>query len=718
MKTYAYGFPRLGEGREFKASVERYWSGASDEDSFRADIAARQADIAARYRASVDAFPAGEMTRYDNMLDTAVMTGVYRPADNDGYYRLCRGAKPLEMTKWFNTNYHYLIPDLSLISPDDLSLHWNKPMDYAGVFGSDITYLIGPYTFLRLSKGVDVGRFPGFMEALGLMYREILSTQREAHIDEPAFTGDVSPEEVAIIKKTYSVMGTAGAKMHLFTYYDSVDFLADLHDVPFASIGLDCVRGAGNIRTIRESGFPSDRLLVAGLVDGRNVWKNDIAKSVELLGALSSYAKNIAVSNAAPLFHVPVTLRGESLDPALLSRLAFAAEKLDEIRTIGRVFFSEGGYTAPEITTSEEKPDVRKRVAGLVEADFARKTPFAERIKKQNAARPLPAFPTTTIGSFPQTADLRKKRLELRRGTITKGEFDGYIDGKIRELVARQEELGLDVLVHGEFERSDMVEFFAEKLDGIATTASGWILSYGTRVYRPPIIFGDVSRPEPMTLREINFARGLTKKPLKGMLTGPVTILAWSFVREDIPVEQVAFQVALCLRDEIADYEKSGIGIVQVDEPAFREKAPMKRRDWEDYFRWAIRSFRLATAGVKDETQIHTHMCYSRFSEIMDRVRELDFDVISIEASRSRGDIVESFEEAGFDRQIGLGCWDIHSPEIPDRESMRAVVQRALRVIPGENFWINPDCGLKTRGWEESIPSLRLMVEMAKELRG
>ncbi len=717
MKSYAYGFPRLGKGREYKNSIEGFWNGSLSEQDLNARLSENQNTLYSTYSQYVDAFPSGEMTRYDHMLDTAVMVGAYRPVTLEEYYNYCRGSGALEMTKWFNTNYHYLIPDLTGISPGDLSLHWNRTLEASAVSGKSFPYLLGPYTFLKLSRGVGRARMPEFMEALGAIYAEAVSAAPDVHIDEPAFAMDVNSDEIALIRKTYEVIGSAGARIHLFTYYESVDFLKVLFDLPLASLGLDFVHGEGNINALSELSFPGDMRLIAGLVDGRNVWKNDIARSIEMLRRLSRSAGSISVSNAAPLYHVPVTIEGEPLEPGLLSRLSFALEKLQEIKLI-----AEGHEKGIVPTMAPSAPvlsdqKVAARIAGLGEQDFTRSSPYEKRTELQRSALNLPPFPTTTIGSFPQTAEVRKKRLDMKKGRISSEEYNAFIDEKIADLVSLQEELDIDVLVHGEFERSDMVEFFAEKLEGIATTDHGWVLSYGTRVYRPPIVHGDVSRPSPMTLREIAKAKSLTKKPVKGMLTGPVTILAWSYVREDVPVEVAANQIALCLRDEIADYEKNGIGIVQVDEPAFREKAPLKKRDWDAYFKWAVRAFRLATGSAADRTQVHTHMCYSRFGEIMDRIMELDFDVISIEASRSRGDIVESFEEAGFDRQIGLGCWDVHSPEVPTREGMREVAERALRVIPGKNFWINPDCGLKTRGWKESVPSLRAMVEFARELR-
>lgn len=424
------------------------------------------------------------------------------------------------------------------------------------------------------------------------------------------------------------------------------------------------------------------------------------------------------VSNAAPLYHLPVSLSAEKkLAKKLKKCLSFAQEKLVEIKTIGECFDDRKKITKRAVLGSYGRNDtVEKRIKSLRPRDFVKSLSLGKRRKKQDFLLNLPLFPTTTIGSFPQTAKVRKKRADFLRGKLSEEQYKKYLYGEIDQLIRFQENLGLDVLVHGEFERTDMVEFFAQQLSGIATTEDGWVISYGTRVYRPPIIFGDVSRPKAMTLDEITYAQLKTKKPVKGMLTGAVTIIAWSYCREDVPLKDTAYKIALSLRDEIVDYEKSGIKIIQVDEPAFREKAPIKKRDWKDYFEWAIKSFNLTT-NTDPNTQIHTHMCYSKFGEIIDYINQLDYDVISIESSRSRGDIISSFEKVDFKRQIGLGIWDIHSPAVPSVEEMLDIVRRSLQKIPKENFWLNPDCGLKTRGWPEIENSLSNLMEAAKELR-
>jgi len=717
VKTYAYGFPRLGKNREFKKVVEAFWKKTVSQSDTAQALDNLQAEMLSVYQNNVDLYALGEMTGYDPMLDTAIMVGLYNPKGMDEYYELCRGKNALEMTKWFNTNYHYLVPDFSQINNESFTLNWNKPKQYLDKFQKGIPALIGPFTFLKLSKGLAQDQFKETLLALALVYKEILSTLGQAHIEEPAFVMDLSEEEVTAIQECYGLLSESQCAINLITYYGAVDFFKELCDLPVSAIGLDFVNGGANLDALKRYGFPKDKVLIAGLVNGRNVWRTDMEKVSGILKDITQQAQEVIVSNAAPLYHLPISLENEqNLEDALKERLAFATEKLDDIRVLARNF-SEGLPAQPNQSDGHwQNPDVQSRVAQLKEEDFNKKVDVAERRRLQDQVLGLPLFPTTTIGSYPQTAEVRKKRAECRKGILSADDYKNYVDQKIQDLVKFQEELGLDVLVHGEYERTDMVEFFAEKLDGIATTEAGWIISYGTRGYRPPIIFGDVSRPEPMTIREIQYAQTLTQRPVKGMLTGAVTIIAWSFAREDIPIAQVAYQIGLALKDEIRDYEKAGIKIVQIDEPAIREKAPIKKKDWPAYFDWAIKSFKL-TSNTDPATQIHTHMCYSEFKEIVKEIDAMDFDVISIETTRSRGDIIESFEKIDFKKQIGLGVWDIHSPAVPSVTEMKAVVDRALQVIPKENFWINPDCGLKTRDWPETEAALTNLVALAKDLR-
>jgi 5-methyltetrahydropteroyltriglutamate--homocysteine methyltransferase len=730
MQTYAYGYPRLGEGREFKRLIEGYWQGKVSESALRDGIAALERQRLATYAQFVDAFPVGEMTLYDAMLDTAIMLGVYPidPNDLNAYFELARGENALPMTKWFNTNYHYLVPHLSRATA--FRLHWNKPLqhvrEWRATSGSpQIAHLMGPYTFVRLSRGYTPDELPYLLEAVAEPYGALLRELHQAdvayvQIDEPALVLDVPAEHFPALQRVYQSLGQE-IPLLLMTYYDSVEVLPLLYELPLAGIGLDLVHGKRNWHHIGRFGFPSDKILVAGIIDGRNVWRSDLSALRAQVENLQSRTGAILwLSNGSPLMHLPVSVSPEDkLDPALKARIAFAKERLQELQQLKRLLLGESDLSdRSDLPPTDHwySAEVQQRVANLRPSDFEREMPYSERDPLQRARLNLPLFPTTTIGSFPQTPEVRQMRTAYRNGKITAAEYEAFIQNEIRRCIELQESLGLDVLVHGEFERTDMVEFFAEKMAGIAFTQQGWLLSYGTRVYRPPIIYGDVQRREPMTLKEITFAQSLTQKPVKGMLTGPVTIVAWSFVREDIPVEQVAFQIALALQDEVRDLEAAGIAIIQIDEPAYRERAPLKRADWEPYFRWAAQAFKLA-ARARPETQIHTHMCYSEFNEVLPFIDWMDADVITIEATRSKGEVISAFERYHYTRQIGPGVFDVHSPVVPRVEAIEAIIERAIRVIPRERFWINPDCGLKTRRWEEVIPALQHMVQAARNLR-
>ncbi|MEO2083238.1 MAG: 5-methyltetrahydropteroyltriglutamate--homocysteine S-methyltransferase [Desulfurobacteriaceae bacterium] len=718
MKTYAYGFPRLGKQREFKKLIEGYWGGKVTESELLQGIEGLEETREKTYRRYVSSFPRGEMTLYDHMLDAAILHGVYKVENLDDYFHLCRGKNALEMTKWFNTNYHYLVPDFEGRVPDfSLSpLPWNKYKS-----GEENVYIIAPFTFLKLSKGLKREYFREALKELTSLVVEFIREKgfKSVHLDDPALVMELTDDEWSAVEKAYSIFADVDAKINLFTYYDSVDRLELLFNLPLSGIGIDLIHDRGeNYSQLKK--LKTDKTVFLGIVDGRNVWRCDVTRVASLAKEFSGDF-NVVITNAAPLFHLPVSLEGATLHEKLLRKVAFAEEKLKELSLIAEV---AGGYNdaAKEWTKDLHvsfglDEDVKSRVKSLTEEDFKRKVPYSERRKIQQEILKLPLFPTTTIGSFPQTEEVRRVRLLYRKGKLDEGSYKTFIRGEIAKAIQIQEDLGLDVLVHGEFERTDMVEFFAEKLEGIATTGNGWVISYGTRCYRPPIIYGDVKRTKAMTVEEVAFAQSLTDKPVKGMLTGPVTIIAWSYVREDVPTSEVAYQIALAIKDEIKDYEKAGIKVVQIDEPAIREKAPIKKRHWDEYFDWALKSFRLCCSSAKPETQIHTHMCYSEFGEIMEYIVKMDFDAISIEASRSKGDILEAFEKVNFDRQIGLGVWDIHSPYVPSVEEMREIVERALKIIPKENFWINPDCGLKTRRWEEVIPALRNLVKLAMDLR-
>jgi len=719
MKTYAYGFPRLGKQREFKRLIEGYWSQRVTEEELLTGIKELNKKREEAYRKYVDAHPQGEMTLYDPMLDVALLFGVYEAETLEEYFNLCRGKNALEMTKWFNTNYHYLVPDFEGKKPE---FKVSKPVWDRHEGATENVHLIAPFTFLKLSKNLPEEFFGEALKELTERFVQYINERgfKSVHLEDPALVMELADEEWKLLEEAYKAFENANAEINLFTYYDSVDNLQKLFDLPVSGVGVDLVHDRGeNLAQLKEID-PKGKRLFAGVVDGRNVWRNDLFKTAELIKELSEKF-DVVITNAAPLFHLPVSLAGATLPEELLKKVAFAEEKLKELQLISQILSGDEEEARKWISgigsSFGEIPSVRERVKNLREEDFIRKPEYKERIKKQQGVLNLPLFPTTTIGSFPQTEEVRRVRLLYRKGRLSEEEYKTFIRGEIAKAIQIQEDLDLDVFVHGEFERTDMVEFFAEKMKGIATTGNGWIISYGTRCYRPPIIYGDVERDGKMTIDEITFAQSLTEKPVKGMLTGPVTIIAWSFVREDIPTSEVAYQIALALKDEIRDYEEAGIKIVQIDEPAIREKAPIKKRNWKEYFDWAIKSFRLCHSSVKPETQIHTHMCYSEFGEIINYIIDMDFDVISIEASRSKGDIIETFEKVNFDRQIGLGVWDIHSPYVPAPEEMMEIVERALKVIPKENFWINPDCGLKTRRWEEVIPALKAMLTVANGLR-
>lgn len=748
MQTLAFGFPKLGKNREFKKLVESLWEGTIEEKEFIKGIENLKLKRAETYAKNVDLFPSNEFSLYDFMLDTAIMFGIiperFKPYEGlTTYFKMARGKDALELTKWFNTNYHYLVPE---IEKDNFSLFKNFPLEdfifHRNLGFSSLPKIIGPFTFLKLSKvAVKVNgqlnyskiekkeTFENFLEKLIPLYQKALkelfdSSAEIVLIEEPAFVMELNDWEWGLIKESYKNLGALG-KIWILTYYDSVSDYNSFVELPVDGLGFDLISNKENLENLLKFGFPQEKHLIAGIINGRQVWRANLKEKLSIIENLLKVTKNLIISNSCPLYHLPISLEGEEHLPlSLLERLAFAEEKLKELKILKSAL--EGDSSALEIVEQTEKiwsqelgknEEVRKKIFNLSEKDFEKKLPYKERIKIQQKILNLPLFPTTTIGSFPQTEEVRKIRAKFNKGEISEEEYKSFIKKKIEEVIKIQENLGLDVLVHGEFERTDMVEFFAKRLEGIATTKQGWVISYGTRGYRPPIIYGDVYRTSPLTLEEITYAQSLTSKPVKGMLTGPVTILNWSYYREDIPKKYIAYQIAMALLEEIKDLEKAGIKIIQIDEPAFREGAPIKRKDWDEYFDWAIKAFKLCSKA-NPETQIHTHMCYSEFNEVIDYIYNMDFDVISIEASRSKGEILSAFENyKNWDRQIGIGVYDIHSSAIPTKEEIKEVIKRALKVFPKELLWINPDCGLKTRKWEEVIPALKNMVEVAKELR-
>ncbi|WP_091585989.1 5-methyltetrahydropteroyltriglutamate--homocysteine S-methyltransferase [Alteribacillus bidgolensis] len=743
------GYPRLGENREWKKLLERLWKNELDEETFLKEMKHLRLNHLKKQKAKgIQSIPVGDFTFYDHMLDTAVMFGIiprrFHSTDKkislSTYFAMARGtaeAPACEMTKWFNTNYHYIVPELNETIP---TLTENKPLkaylevkEELGIEGKPV--LIGPITFLKLSKGYKKESFGSLLQKFVPLYVKILQELEEAgaawiQIDEPSLNASFPIEDYFFVQKVYETFQreVPNISIMLQTYFEAADHYTKLVSLPVDGIGLDFVHGwEKNIQALKTEGFPANKSLGVGLIDGRNVWRADLQKKHSELELITSYLPegNHFLQPSSSLLHVPVSTNSErKLSPVLKDSLSFADEKLEEINSLTNMLNKK-----PDEKWLEKNQKVFQRFAETFRQQSEKITgeknklpskrslPFSERKTHQDNKWKLPLLPTTTIGSFPQTKEVRLERRAFRKGEKSINEYQTFIQNKIKEWIDIQEEIGLDVLVHGEFERNDMVEFFGEKLNGFAFTENGWVQSYGSRCVKPPIIYDDVAFEHPMTVEETRFAQSLTEKPVKGMLTGPVTILNWSFERDDIPREEVAYQIALALSYEIKALESAGIEMIQVDEPALREGLPLKREEWDRYLNWAVHAFRLATSNVKPSTQIHTHMCYSEFHDMIEAIRALDADVISIETSRSHGELIEAFETAIYEKEIGLGIYDIHSPRIPSVGEMKEMIERALRVLPASLFWINPDCGLKTRNKEETVKSLKNMVQAAEEIR-
>ncbi|WP_406280664.1 5-methyltetrahydropteroyltriglutamate--homocysteine S-methyltransferase [Nocardia sp. NBC_00881] len=741
------GLPRVGPRRELKRATEAYWAGRIGAEELHAvarDL--RHAQLTELLAAGLDSIPIGTFSYYDQMLDTAVLLGALPPRvaeitdPLDRYFAAARGTdtvEPLEMTKWFDTNYHYLVPE---IGPEtQFSLHPEKLLEELrealalGVPARPV--VIGPVTFSRLAKATGSAPLARLIELLPL-YRELLRRLATAgaewvQIDEPALVTDLTADEIALVRVTYEDLSAATDRPAILvaTYFGHPDAaLTVLADTDIEGVAIDFTSGT-EVSEVAAVPALARKLVVAGVVDGRNVWRTDLDHGLATLGTLLGSAAHVAVSSSCSLLHVPYTLATETrLDERLRSWLAFGAEKVAEVRLLATGLSEGAEAIGAELTTTRSAlesrrsdprlndPRVRARLAALG-PDAVRRAPAEQRRELQRDRLRLPALPTTTIGSYPQTSAIRLARAALRKGEIDQAEYVRRMRAEIADVVALQERLGLDVLVHGEPERNDMVQYFAEQLDGFVATEQGWVQSYGTRCVRPPILFGDVTRREPMTVEWIGYAQSLTDKPVKGMLTGPVTILAWSFVRDDQPLGNSARQVALAIRDETVDLQRAGIRIVQVDEPALRELLPLRRADQPAYLEWSVQAFRLATSGVSDATQIHTHLCYSEFGEVIEAIAGLDADVTSIEAARSHMEVLDDLNAAGFDLGVGPGVYDIHSPRVPSVEEITTSLRAALKAVPGERLWVNPDCGLKTRGPAEVEASLRNMVAAAAAVR-
>lgn len=686
------------------------------------------------------------------MLDTAVLLNALPGryvnlglSELDTYFAAARGyqgekgdVKALAMKKWFNTNYHYMVPELG--DDTEIRLAGSRPFElFSEALQNGVKtkpVIIGAYTFLKLSRFTGTKKAEDFAEETAAAYMEILRKFSEENaewiqLDEPCLVMDMSETDKRLFIGLYEkILGRkGGVKVLLQTYFGDVrDCYAEICGLPFDGIGLDFVEGKKTLNLVFQQGFPKDKVLFAGVVNGKNIWRNSYAKTLEIIGKITLSCGEIVLNTSCSLLHVPYTLESEAkLTEDVKKHFAFAKEKLGELTELKKIIVSHDPRETSEFkansalmneTRSGENTAVHNRVNGLSEKEYTRLPEFSEREKIQKNRFKLPLFPTTTIGSFPQTAEVRRTRSDFKRGAISEEQYDEFVKNKIKECIGLQEKLGLDVLVHGEFERNDMVEYFGECLDGYIFTEKAWVQSYGTRCVKPPVIWGDISRAKPMTVKWSKYAQSCTDKPVKGMLTGPVTILNWSFPREDISLRESALQIALAIRDEVLDLETNGISIIQVDEAALREKLPLRKSDWKsDYLDWAIPAFRLVHSGVRPETQIHTHMCYSEFADIITDIDDMDADVITFEASRSDLTILDVLKENNFRTEVGPGVYDIHSPRVPSKDEIKTALRKMLGKIPAEKLWVNPDCGLKTRGEAETVPSLENLVNAAKELR-
>ncbi|WP_431309023.1 5-methyltetrahydropteroyltriglutamate--homocysteine S-methyltransferase [Halalkalibacter lacteus] len=747
IKTSNLGYPRIGEKREWKKTLEAYWASTISEKTFYKQMKKyRLHYLQTQIDKKVDLIPVGDFSFYDHVLDTATMFGFVpdRFSYSDGpvslstYFSMARGSKDTpacEMTKWFDTNYHFIVPELEERKP---ALVWNKPLEAfleakheLNIIGKPV--IIGPFTFLKLSKGYEEQKFESQLKNLAQVYIQLLLELADAgapivQIDEPYLVMDLSTEEMTLFSNLYNEITKQVPHLDIIiqTYFEAVSHYKEVVNLPVKGIGLDFVSGLNeNVTAIKKYGFPKDKLLGIGIIDGRNIWKSNLEENHRFLTELAAYVpiENQILQPSTSLLHVPVSLEHETeLEPIIKKALAFCKEKLDELCLLRDVTVDCNDQNKQSLLKYKQSFEALEKSEWRVKQErpllpTTRPLSFSDRYHLQQQKWDLPLLPTTTIGSFPQTKEIRQTRFKWRKGELSNEAYESHIYSAIEKWIHIQEELALDVLVHGEFERNDMVEFFGEKLAGFTFSKNGWVQSYGSRCVKPPIIFGNVSFIEPMTLKETAYAQSLTNKPVKGMVTGPVTILNWSFVRNDISNQEVAFQIAEAILKEVQVLEANGITMIQVDEPALREGLPLKEEKHQNYLTWAIEAFRMSTSAVKDTTQVHTHMCYSDFNEIINAIKALDADVISIETSRSHAELIQAFETTVYDKGIGLGVYDIHSPRVPKNEEMLSIIERALSVLPANLFWVNPDCGLKTRGETETVAALKNMVTAAKVAR-
>lgn len=754
MLTSIIGFPRVGNLRELKFATEKYFKHQISQERLQTvakEIREKQWRLLKEN--GIDLIPSNDFSFYDTLLDSAALFNIipsrYKElnlSDLDTYFAMSRGyqgdhgdVRALAMKKWFNTNYHYMVPEIE--DDTEIKLTGTKLFDefhealHLGILTKPV--ITGPFTLLKLIRYTGEKQLPDFVEPMIHAYEDLISKAQETEIswiqfDEPYLVHDLSSDDIALFKKIYTLLLAKKGilKVLVQTYFGDVrDIYHELTSLDFDGIGLDFIEGKETKSLIKKEGFPKNKLLFVGIVNGKNIWKNHYGDSLATITWLKNSEISTVINTSCSLLHVPYTLKNETkLDADYTKHFAFAEEKLEELNELKILSDLDSYETHPafiknlELFSSKRKnsydPEVSKRVSEITDQDFTRLPDFFEREKIQKDVFKLPLLSTTTIGSFPQTLDVKTNRNAFRKGEISESEYVDFNRKKIAECVKLQEEIGLDVLVHGEYERNDMVEYFGQQLNGYLFTEKAWVQSYGTRCVKPPIIWGDVSRPEPMTVSWSVYAQSLTDHPMKGMLTGPVTILNWSFPREDISVKESTYQIALAIRDEVLDLEANGIHIIQIDEAALREKLPLRKSDWYcEYLDWAIPAFRLVHSKVKPETQIHTHMCYSEFTDIIPAIDDMDADVITFEASRSDLLILDSLKENYFKTEVGPGVYDIHSPRVPSVEEIKTALNKMLDKIEIEKLWVNPDCGLKTRGNEETTASLKNLVAAAKELR-
>jgi 5-methyltetrahydropteroyltriglutamate--homocysteine methyltransferase len=754
MTTHNLGFPRIGARRELKAGLERHWKGELARDELDRLGASLRQD-AWRWQGSLDLVPAGDFTFYDHVLDTSFLVDnvperalAGNATRDDAYFRVARGraagesasagVRAGEMTKWFDTNYHYIVPEFAAGTTFRLDAErLISQVREARATGASVKpVVVGPVTYLWLGKTTDGSDRLALLPRLVPVYRELLARLAAegvewVQLDEPALVTELSPPWQAGYRSAYDALGDAGAKLLLATYFGRLgDNLELVGRLSVAGWHVDAIQARDEVAAVAGA-LPEGRVLSLGVVNGRNVWRTDLAAALDFVQPFAqSLGDRLWLAPSCSLLHVPVTLANETkLDPELRSWLAFAREKVEEVRVLGAALRDGRAAVERELTESSQalatrraSPRVRDwRVRAALSAletrGHGQRSPYAVRAAAQAAAFRLPPYPTTTIGSFPQTEEIRRSRSAFRAQKLDAKGYETRMRGEIERAVREQEALGLDVLVHGEAERTDMVEYFGELLAGYGISEHGWVQSYGSRCVKPPILFGDIRRPEPMTVEWIRYAQSLTQKPMKGMLTGPVTILNWSFVRDDQPRRDTAFQLALAIRDEVRDLERAGVRIIQIDEAALREGLPLRRSEWQAYLDWAVESFRITASGVADTTQIHTHMCYSEFNDIIAAIAAMDADVITIETSRSNMELLDAFDAFSYPNAIGPGVYDIHSPNVPSEDDIVQLMTKAAERIPAARLWVNPDCGLKTRTWDEVRPALANMVRAAARLR-